>query len=479
MNLSGISDYSPEYPFVDAFKSSRPWISGSSSAFDDGRQIAVDEFGWVTSLQPGQIARTVLFNSACKPASGEYVVLYSGSGKLEYSGAARLQSSAPGRDVVTLSAGPELMLLNITETDPANPLRDFHVVPAAKESTFQTQPFTDEFLAKLQPFSVLRFFEWGRINDTAPSAWANRAKLTDARWAEKGVPYEIMIKLANQLRVEPWISIPHAADNDYMSSLGALLRDSLDPSLKAWIEFSNEVWNPDFPAYTYAKQQGVALNLATDPNDAAHFFYAKRAAEIMDQFTQALGSGRLVRVLGGQSVNTFLTQQLLSAPGTSGHFDVFGIGPYLGTTLGWEENRQRVRNLTVDQLIAELSSQWVPASRDEVKAQKDAVAAAGLQLVAAEGGTSLRPVGAPAMEDAQLNALFDAVSRDPRMKGVYVEYLNAITQAGISKFLHFTDVSTFDKFGRFGALECVFDATSPRYQGLLDFIAASQTPSTP
>ena len=44
-NLTGISDWSAEWAFVDAFKASRDWISGSSSQWDDGRALDVDAIG--------------------------------------------------------------------------------------------------------------------------------------------------------------------------------------------------------------------------------------------------------------------------------------------------------------------------------------------------------------------------------------------------------------------------------------------------
>src|SRR4029079_15867450 len=59
-NLTGISDWSAEWAFVDAFKAVRDWISGSPSQWDDGRAVDVDADGWVRSLLPGQLARTLV-----------------------------------------------------------------------------------------------------------------------------------------------------------------------------------------------------------------------------------------------------------------------------------------------------------------------------------------------------------------------------------------------------------------------------------
>src|SRR5262245_1167729 len=73
-NLTGISDWSEEWAFVDAFKASRDWISGSSTQWDDGRALDLDADGWVRSLQPGQLARTLVMPEGHYPA-GHYIVL--------------------------------------------------------------------------------------------------------------------------------------------------------------------------------------------------------------------------------------------------------------------------------------------------------------------------------------------------------------------------------------------------------------------
>ena len=90
-NLTDISDWSREWCFVDAFKASRAWISGSvDGTWDDGRALDLDENGWVRSLLEGQIARTLLLLdlSGHYPA-GRYIVLYDGQGTIEYRGAAQ------------------------------------------------------------------------------------------------------------------------------------------------------------------------------------------------------------------------------------------------------------------------------------------------------------------------------------------------------------------------------------------------------
>jgi len=54
MNLSGPADYMTELPFVDAFKTSRPWISQREGAgWEQGPPLSLDTRGWVTALEPG------------------------------------------------------------------------------------------------------------------------------------------------------------------------------------------------------------------------------------------------------------------------------------------------------------------------------------------------------------------------------------------------------------------------------------------
>src|SRR5690349_12432343 len=74
-NLTGVTDWSAEWAFVDAFKASRDWISGSATQWDDGRALDLDDAGWVRSLLPGQLARTIVLPAGHYPA-GPYVVHY-------------------------------------------------------------------------------------------------------------------------------------------------------------------------------------------------------------------------------------------------------------------------------------------------------------------------------------------------------------------------------------------------------------------
>ncbi|MGF1482727.1 MAG: cellulose-binding protein, partial [Cyanophyceae cyanobacterium] len=92
-----------------------------------------------------------------------------------------------------------------------------------------------------------------------------------------------------------------------------------------------------------------------------------------------------------------------------------------------------------------------------------------------EGGQALR--GVQGVENnAAIADLFMTANRDSRMGEVYREYLSQWFELGGSTFAHFVDISLYDRFGSWGALENVAQDTSPKYEALLNF--ASSTPAT-
>ena len=72
MNLAAPSDYATELPFVDVFRTARPWVSQKrGAAWGAGPELAIDELGWVKSLQPDCYAEALLCTipggvSACR-----------------------------------------------------------------------------------------------------------------------------------------------------------------------------------------------------------------------------------------------------------------------------------------------------------------------------------------------------------------------------------------------------------------------------
>jgi len=183
-NLSAVADYSRELPFVDVFKMARPWISqGTGLPWGQGPALAVDANGWITSLQAGQWAETILLDNALDDQAhyptGQYTVLYDGEGTIAFDlQSAGIVSQTPGRMVVNVPAGGNGVYLMVTATNPANPLRNIRFIMPGYESSYVAQPFNPAFLQSVQSYKTLRFMEWGLTNGrtcrTGPTARCRR-----------------------------------------------------------------------------------------------------------------------------------------------------------------------------------------------------------------------------------------------------------------------------------------------------------------
>src|SRR5438128_1337820 len=103
-NLNRTDDWSSDIAFLDLFKTSRDWFSGSNAVWQDTGTLDLDSHGWVRSLQAGQLARTLLFwdlsRAPGRYPTGHYIITYDGEGTFQYGGSAVRVSTQPGRDVI-------------------------------------------------------------------------------------------------------------------------------------------------------------------------------------------------------------------------------------------------------------------------------------------------------------------------------------------------------------------------------------------
>ncbi len=475
-NLDGLSDYSPARPFADAFKISRPWISGTANQWGDNRKLQLDASGWVTSLLPGQIARTLLFcDMDGHFPSGQYLVSYQGHGQLAYSGAARLRSSNPGLDIVIVDSSKGAMVISLTATVSSDPLRNIRITQPNSVGT--DSYFIHEFVASLKPYGVLRFMDWQATNGSTLQHWDQRPLMSDARWVAHGAPIEVMVALANVAGADPWFCMPHDADDNFIHEFAALVADRLDPGRKVYVEYSNEVWNSRFPQASYAESQGMKMRLSGDRYHAQISYYALRASQVMAIWEQVLPPERLVRVIGSQAANPWVTDTELDESTIRQHFDAVAIAPYFGMYAGDPKNAARIAGLSLEQFFTELKDKALPEAAAWVRAQKAACDRHGLPMIAYEGGQSLVGYDGAENNDA-LSALFDAANSHPRMAELYSDYLAAWHTAGGKLFCHFNHCAATSKWGRWGAVRWLGEplAECPKYVALQAF--AQQVSST-
>ena len=182
-----------------------------------------------------------------------------------------------------------------------------------------------------------------------------------------------MIALANIIKKDIWINIPHVATDDYVSNYAQQVFNDLDSSLKVYVEYSNEVWNSGFAGYQYMTKAGLKVdgydsipsdyksltgstldfkkvcdtkfpktteeniqkrNSARCENYFARLrYFSNRSVEIFDIWENQFGknSPRLERVLGSFVGDKLLTELMIDHIQTSkgkNKVDSVAIAPY-------------------------------------------------------------------------------------------------------------------------------------------------------
>jgi len=512
-NLDGVVDYSTSYNFVDAMKQSRTWITASTSGngifdTDDAACLDLDTDGYVRSLTPQtgnagctapnyNAVSTLFFfgDFAGHYPSGRYVVTYEGQGDISYHFAAtkNVALSTPGRDVLDVNAANGGWMMRLNAITAGNHPRNIHVwMPGYDESSGPSQLFHPDFLSLIRRNKTLRFMDWMGTNNSPQQTFANRPLLNDVRWTDGNMPLEVMVELANRVDANPWFTMPHRADDDYMTQFALAVKRLLRPDLEIYVEYSNEVWNGQFQQGAYVEAQGdIAFPGQGSGFDRRLNWHGLRTAQMCDLWKAAFGTqaSRVTCVLGAQAANDYTQTQagdcplwVAGRPCTAHGITAVAIAPYFGGYIGTPTYQSTVQGWNATTLFAEITSGGQlaggPAGGSLAEAQgwitrhRTAANARSLHLVSYEGGQHL--AGVLGVENnVAIATLFNQANRDARMGTAYTEHLNDWKAAGGELFMHFTASSGYGKFGSWGAIEYLDQPNTPKQQALMNFITAN------
>ncbi|MBN2755061.1 MAG: hypothetical protein JXR81_09425 [Candidatus Goldbacteria bacterium] len=501
MGLNGVSDWTTEWPFVDIMKISREWFTFNADYSDGwdtgyGASIPLD-----SNLYPSQVpfdpdgagpaipqaVRTVWAISHLP--TGNYTFICEGTGTVSFNGNMSGSFTVNGGGTFTVSVlGDGNAWMDISQSQAGDNLRNMRLIMPGYESVYQTEKFHPEFTSRISMFKALRFMDWGATNDSSLANWADRPHTGDYSYTRRGVPYEVMIELANKLNIPPWLCVPHMATDDYITQLARLIRDNLNSNLRVYLEYSNETWNWQFGQTNYCEDQGELLGF---PSFFGYrwAYHCKRACDIWRIFTREFGNDtRFVKVLASQAgwgsgteadpypiqfmLEDAMTNPLINPDGYSA--DAIAIAPYFAPTgMG-----SLTDTATVDQVITlclqDIDAMNAPGGM--VAGHKAVADEHGVELVCYEGGQHMVRSESTALTDT-----FIAVNRDPRIYGVYTDYLDKLDAAGVGLFCHFVDCGDFSRWGMWGSMEYQNQpvADAHKYRALADWnnISLSRTPT--
>jgi hypothetical protein len=528
IGLAPVTDWSVQQPFLDVMKTARPWIGHLPHRWGgmETETLRAAGFlgpdGWPLRMPPilGSIGTLVLTDMPPQATSlaGTYRVRFEGSGVIEVTG--RAQNVRYGENEITFdyTPGPGSVDLRIQRINVTDPPRNITMVPRDKAALFDAgEVFNPDWTRRIGQFKALRFMDWMETNDSAVARWEDRPKVQDVTYAEKGVPVEVVVALANQLGVDAWFNMPHLADDTYVRNFASYVKDHLHPGLKAYVEFSNEVWNWQFGQARWAGQQAEAR--WGEPEKGMQY-YGLRAAEVAAIWSEVFGTeaeARLVNVISTQTGWLGLETEALDAPlaraegraSPATAFDAYAISGYFGGILGTEARNDMVHG-------------WLTKSLEEAEARADAQGLAGeereafllahrydhatrlaaqelrdgaisgdptdtvldlqarvwpyhaavaraheLDLIMYEGGTHLVGIG-PQVDDAALTSFFQHFNYTDEMGALYKALLAGWKAAGGQLFNAYADVYAPTKWGSWGALRHLDDVNA-RWNALRNF----------
>ncbi|GAB4186195.1 MAG: hypothetical protein Kow00105_00660 [Phycisphaeraceae bacterium] len=479
MNLAEVKFWSREWAFVDAIHSARPWVSTNPNGqpFDTGQPVNTDAKGWPI-LQPGQAVHTLLLTD--KPGAyptGTYVVTWEGPGTLEFGfDATNVQTVGPNRMTFDVNiATKNGILLRVKDGD----ARNIHVWMPGFENA--QSPFHPLFIQKLQPFGVIRFMDWQRTNGSTLVSWSQRTTPDCFNQAgDNGVALEFMIELCNELGADAWFCMPHMADDDFVTQFATMVRDNLDPSLDVYVEWSNEVWNVQFPQGRWVDQNSAGGYFSAD-------FFRKWAQEASNDFAiwKSVFAGgtnprpeKVIRVAAGQQANVWVTRRLTEEILNLGQeFDAIACGAYFDQRKSKFDASTTVQDIIDNAVNDTIPNIYAGYYQDHGDLAQELTNTLGrtIPLLAYEGGQHYTVHGNAALPYYQaFKDVQEYQNTDPNVPDMYDAYLanmQAFDQAGGSLFMAFNYVRKQDQFGSWGHLrfQDQSEADAPKYRALLDF----------
>ena len=520
LNLADIAAWNTGLPFIDVMRNGSRWVGHTGSGWGGMDEAALfeagalDQDGWVVAI-PRNVRRISTFVLMDLPAemtsaAGTYHVTWEGTAPLGFGGAARNVRYGDNSATFTFTPGEGAVLIEFNR----GTLRNLSVVHERNLPLHQAGAlFNPDWLARVGDVAVIRFMDWMLTNHSEVQTWDQRPRMTDYSWSRRGAPLEVMLRLANETGADPWFTLPHLADDDYVRQFAEEVKAGLGSDLRAWFEFSNEIWNWSFAQADWAEQNARAR---WNRDWAWVQFGAVRAAEVMRVIDSVYAGqdSRRVRVLGLFTGWIGLEADMLAAPDYVAEdpanrpprefFDVLAVTGYFNAELHAESRREMVQGWLDESLAAaeasaaaltgEAREAHIRAHRFDLAIQRageelingpensvrhllDVTLAHhaqvarenGMALVMYEGGTHV--VTRPEDHDNEdLVAFFEALNYSEPMGQAYRVLIEGWQDLTPTPFVAFMDIGPPSIWGAWGHLRHLDDDT-PRWRALMDMTA--------
>lgn len=508
-NVSGSEDYDREFLAMNVMKTARPWIGHLPASYGGGDAFVapvLDADGYPQSM-PAELASigTLLFTEQATesgPAlNGRYRFLYDGEGTFSFTNAtvSNLTVVSPGVIEFDLTVNPashvDMRILTINASNHPRNFRIFKTAYASRLAAgFITRPDYEWAAVK-----VLRFMDIQRTNQhhlMGHLGPGTEARATAYSWNYKGISVPEICQIANELGVNPWVCIPHTANDAYVTAMATTIRNTLNPALTCYLEWSNEIWNSQFQQTLDCFPAALA-RFGTDAGDAWMQYAGSRAAQCMNLFSAVFAgqTSRIVRVACGQlnyeGIETpFLNAPLwvaLGNPAPKLSFDAYAITGYFTPDTQQAPGADTLLGIlagsgyqaAVDYAVSRINgAESVVGSLAELFGfwdyHRGVATANGHDLLMYEGGTHAVGLGAY-LSNTTLTNFFAAFNHSPEMGQLYRRAMIQWDTIGDGGFCQFHTNGRTSQYGSWGAIRYIGDLTS-RSTVLLEYNRAPLLP---
>lgn len=506
-NLGGLSDYATELPFVDMMKNCRVWYSkdyDNPSWNSPWNTESADSFAYRQDGYPTHVPQKIgdrsfkqklatiwAVTDGWKP--GKYLVLFDGKGELDFWGGLSQLSKINSNKYTFEFENPKGSILEmiINESDINDPVRNIKLIHSDYELSYENQPFNPLWLEKLSIFRSVRFMDWGHTNNWNQSDdwswdnhekynWVERASSDRYTWTEnKGIPYEMMIRLMNDYDINGWVCVPHNVSDEYIRKMAQFFHDNLEPERKLTVEYSNEIWNWMFGQTQWLNKYGCINQNKIWPEGIVPFI--QNCLDIWaDVFSDRPGT--INKAVGVQTGWFDVSKRIVQNMRTSS-FDAVSPAYYFG--LSDETLESELDALGSNATVADLAER-VRKSRDKNEKKwisdiKTKIAdPLGLPVIFYEGGQHITPN--PFGQDPSYEKCLLDIQRDSSIYNLYNEWFDFMESLNNDDepltCMNFSFVSGRSaKYGSWGILETMDQDTShvpaPKYSAMLNYMSGN------
>ncbi len=531
INLRSCNDWETHHILTDVMKTSRSWTRPDFSSVT----VTMDNSGY-----PTEDAECYVFHNHYM--NGTYRLSFKGR-SVNSGGSINAQFLHTSVTVGTWNYDPDTdrssvsfsiadsgtIVFGIRFTGTSGGIRDVKIMrplfPGSTESYPENSFITNQFKDAVQPFGVIRYMQFtGGMGNPSEYTWADRVPVSACSFNRdfplssegyeqggfngRGASWEAVIRIANELNKDAWISIPARVDDDYIRQLARLflygsdengnpytavqvnpVNPPLNPALNLYVEYGNELWNGFFGGEYDAEWNWEQANSTEemaqyqyDFDGNENYWYhgfrrtARRAADASMIFREVFGDERMHTGSEGRIRPVLAWQFTAIYTGAAGldYIENF-YNDYLGVSYplsyyfyagGGAPYYKPANDANIDN-VWESEDMYPEEWGTFIKSDAEICALYGLNYAAYEGGPDLSLL-------SNGETIGEYINSDPRMGEEVLEHHMVWNENGGGLFVYYALAQDY----KFGFAEDIFNLNTPKLNAIKTLAESGINPVT-